>query len=134
MPTYQIVRVDPIELIRYVYNHSIPQGLGRLHYSPAELTVTECLDLIVDGVRIDLDYVKGRCCKFHASIDAEKGVDVCLSDWYDHSQEELRELHHWIVDNQLHEFEWKIAYSRLLILKYHLRIEREATTPEKDKL
>jgi hypothetical protein len=89
---------DPKVVIQEVFKKSHPQGMGFIHYTPNyELSDEEASQFILERngrIYIDMDYVQGRACKFHAEI-----VDNCVQmrfdekrNWYDHSNEAFEEL------------------------------------------
>ena len=91
-----ITKVDLIEFVKAVYHYSNPQGLGILHYVEGdELTTKEAKSFIhepdeISGGIVDMDYVKGRACKFNTHYTDNK---TCISDsWYDHTNEQYDEL------------------------------------------
>lgn len=81
------------ELVKAAYNPSRAQGLGAFHYMPGGLSDEE-VDRIIDGGResipISIDYVKGRSCKF--TVFGHEGRRYIRHYWYDHSDDQLRDL------------------------------------------
>jgi hypothetical protein len=61
-----ITDVNLVELVKKVYELSVPQGMGFLHFTPEPLTDEEAATLIDPKYGIRMDYVKGRGCKFFA--------------------------------------------------------------------
>lgn len=80
--------VEPAVVVMHVYNLSSPQGMGFLHYEPEDMTIEqakEIVEKIGDRGYINLDYVKGRACKFFFKIIDGKVV-FDMDSWYDHSK------------------------------------------------
>ncbi len=51
-------------LLKALYNHSYPRGMGILHYDPKPATLEECQKYINDaGGRVYVDYLGGRVIK-----------------------------------------------------------------------
>lgn len=76
------------EILRSIYNNSIPVGLGFLHYDPSDMTIKEATDLINSGETC-FDYIKGRCLKVkfkgdyldeyaHDKIYGEGSAKACI--------------------------------------------------------
>ena len=84
------IEIDPIKVVKEVYNLSVPQGMGFLHYQEGGLSDEGAKRCIISN-RISMVYVKGRACKFHANIE---GNTVTFADdfWYDHSTAALEML------------------------------------------
>lgn len=55
--------VDAAELLAALYNASVPQGMGALHFTPEPMTVDEAQREIDERGRFDFDYLKGRVLK-----------------------------------------------------------------------
>ena len=53
-----IAGLDKAELLRRLYNHAKPMGMGMLHADSAEMTREEAAGLLLHGSYFD--YVKGR--------------------------------------------------------------------------
>lgn len=92
---YDITGVDLVELVREVYNLSSPQGLGFIHFTPDPLSKDEAAEYVTEGlglpsVRVSLDYVKGRSCKF--VVWEKNGKLFCRDDWFDHRPSQLLTL------------------------------------------
>ncbi len=94
-----ITGVNLIEFVKRVYELSIPQGLGFLHYKNRGLTDAEAKQLIITeipehfhpvNIVIDMDYVDGRACKM--IVFKENDKLYIRNSWYDHMDEQLREL------------------------------------------
>lgn len=90
-----ITGIDLVEFTKKVYELSVPQGMGMLHFTPDPLTDEEAKSLVAlskDDKRIALsmDYVKGRACKMHVRKDNDK---LTISDaWYDHTDQAYQQL------------------------------------------
>lgn len=89
----EVTGVNLVDLVKHVYDLSKPQGMGFLHYKPEPLTDDEAKSLIdtQDRTPISLDYVRGRACKFNV-FKSEDGTLWINTNWYDHSDEQLKEL------------------------------------------
>ena len=107
----EITGVDLVVLVKEVYNMSVPQGLGFLHFTQDTLTDEEASTLIneeiSDGRIVDMDYVKGRSCKF--IVKKENGKLTIPDTWYDHTDNQLNLLlvtvlpdKNWNIDNKEH--------------------------------
>ena len=53
--------LDKAEVLAALYNSSRPQGLGRIHYTPGDMTRSEAAALLEKST--DFDYLKGRVMK-----------------------------------------------------------------------
>jgi hypothetical protein len=88
-----ITNVDLIKFVKRVYELSLPQGLGFLHYKTGGLTDEEAKSFIIpspNSIAINMDYVKGRACKM---VVWREGTTLYIrNSWYDHMDEQLREL------------------------------------------
>jgi hypothetical protein len=84
--------VNMVELIKKAYDLSSPQGLGILHFQNGTLTDEEAKSCISKEGMINMDYVKGRACKFGVFRSLETNRLVIHSPWYDHTDEQLIEL------------------------------------------
>lgn len=94
-----VTGVDLVKLIQKVYELSKPLGLGHFHYTPEPLTEKEAKAFIYknakDGFVVDLDYVKGRACKFHVRKIPQsmfKSRLFIAYPWYDHTDMQFKEL------------------------------------------
>lgn len=85
-----ITGVDLKALVKKVYELSSPQGMGFLHFEVEPLSDEEALSLIDDKRGIEMDYIKGRACKFSAKY--RDGKLVISDSWYDHSGAQFQEL------------------------------------------
>lgn len=88
-----ITGVNLIQFIKKVYDLSLPQGLGFLHYRSDSLSDEEAKEnLIPDNNRIivDMDYVRGRACKM--VVFKEKEKLLINYPWYDHTDQALQQL------------------------------------------
>ena len=88
---YDVTNVDLNLLVRTAYNLSVPQGLGFLHSTPANMT-KEAADEVLekfeesDGLAVAMDYVKGRAVKL--SVYSEDGKRwIYKHPWFDHTDE-----------------------------------------------
>jgi hypothetical protein len=84
------------DLIRAVYDLSVPVGLGFLHAKPGSLTDAEVADIIELSkdhpyYAARMDYVNGRQCKMKVRR-AQGGELEIPSHWPDHTSEHLSEL------------------------------------------
>jgi hypothetical protein len=82
--------IDPIALIRAVYRHSVPRGMGLLHATEGELPEEEARQCLHDNGTISMDYVRGRGCKFFSRL--KDGKRLMPIPWYDHTTEELNAM------------------------------------------
>jgi hypothetical protein len=105
----EVTEVDQRELAKAAYAMSRPQGMGFLHFTEGELDQAT-LNAIIEqadkfrGGCIDLDYVRGRSCKFHVRLhDGKRYVSI---NWYDHSVEEMSQL---LRDCKVPDVEARIA-------------------------
>ena len=89
-----ITSINLIDFIKAVYGMSVPVGLGHLHFTDDPLTTEEAKRYIQEPnyskVIVDMDYVKGRCCKM--TIWEEDGKRYTSKAWYDHTDTQLRDL------------------------------------------
>lgn len=67
--------VDKAEVLAKLYNRSKPQGLGFLHYTPADMTVEQARELLSKSTYFD--YLQGRVMK------VAMGKDVLDTGLYD---------------------------------------------------
>ena len=87
--------VDPIKFIKKVYDLSISQGLGFLHFEEGGLTNLEAqkiLDIWEKDKQfyLSMDYIKGRACKM---IVFREGNKLFIRvPWYDHTDRQLKIL------------------------------------------
>ena len=89
-----VTGVDLRKLIREVYNLSVPQGLGHLHYTPEGLSDDEVNQILSNTgythLAVAMDYVKGRACKMNVYKEDDR---LYIPDkWFDHTDEQLVEL------------------------------------------
>lgn len=92
--TIEITGINLHEFAKKVYELSMPQGLGFLHFQEGGLDddFVKKLFPIVENNRIalDLDYVKGRACKMIVFKENDK---LYIRDsWYDHTNTQLQLL------------------------------------------
>jgi hypothetical protein len=90
-----ITGVNLIDLVKAVYELSRPQGLGFLHFEEGGLTDEEAEQLVSRSdrnghMRLGLDYVKGRACKFHAFSAGDRLL--MNARWYDHTADDTTAL------------------------------------------
>ncbi len=91
----EITRIDLVKFVQKVYDLSMPQGLGYLHFQDGQLESEEAeriIDAWKDNKRmaVDMDYIKGRSCKMHVHKEGKKLW--IQSSWYDHTESQLKEL------------------------------------------
>jgi len=107
-------KIDPVLVVQKVYELSVPQGLGSLHFEPGPLNEEDAISCIslyprkqltaqddrmnIEKGMIAIDYLKGRACKFSAKI-LEGKVYVPMSSWYDHSEQDLKNLKEFLENN-----------------------------------
>ena len=90
-----ITGVNLIWFIKKVYDLSVPQGLGFLHFEENPLMGEEAKDILDTWKNdkkfaLDMDYVKGRACKMTVFKEGEKlYINV---PWYDHTDKQLKNL------------------------------------------
>jgi len=89
-----ITSVNLIDFIKAVYGMSVPVGLGHLHFTDDPLTDEEAAKYIqkpdYSDAIINMDYVKGRCCKM---VVWEEDDRLYISkSWYDHTDNQLKDL------------------------------------------
>lgn len=88
-----VTGIDLVKAVQEAYALSSPQGLGFLHYQEGGLTEDEARSFVREEdsrTPVYLDYVNGRSCKF--SVLRRDGKLLIRSNWYEHSQEQLKEL------------------------------------------
>ena len=91
----EITGIDLKEFVKKVYELSIPQGLGFLHYTSEPLSDKEAQHIVDEGkdcsyCAIRMDYVNGRACKMSVN---RKGEKLFIGDsWYDHTNEQFKQL------------------------------------------
>ena len=85
---------DLVKLVKEVYDLSLPQGLGFLHFKPKPMSDDEAKEIVRRGEEsnfgISMDYVNGRSCKFY--VTNRDGKMFIARRWYDHSESSVREL------------------------------------------
>ena len=89
----EITGANLTKAVKHAYNLSSPQGLGYLHFEEGELTDEEAESLVNKdnlGFPINMDYVKGRACKFR--VFGDEGRLFIEPSWYDHTKDDLTEL------------------------------------------
>lgn len=80
-----ITGVDLVAFVRAVYERSVPQGMGILHYQPGPLPEDVAAELVhKEGpIAVSLDYVQGRACKMVVWREGERLL--VAPRWFDHS-------------------------------------------------
>ncbi len=79
-----VTGIDLVEFAKKVYELSVPQGMGFLHFTPHPLTDEDARQCIDDGrSALNMDYVHGRACKMH--VTRENGKLTISDTWYDHT-------------------------------------------------
>jgi hypothetical protein len=81
-----------VKFVQTVYIMSQPVGMGYMHYVDEPLSELDAIGLINMHAKrpIQMDYVKGRCCKMTVHKD-EDGLFI-RDYWGDHSIEQLEHL------------------------------------------
>lgn len=69
-----ITGLDPADVLRTLYNHSKPQGMGFLDFDPANMRIEEARTLLAENDRFD--YLNGRVLK----IKIENPINPRLYD------------------------------------------------------
>ena len=92
MTKIDVTNVDLVKMIKKVYDLSRPQGLGFIHFTPVPLSDEEASSYVQKDGTVDMDYVKGRACKFNVFKDRDNGSLYIHSPWYDHTDAQLKEL------------------------------------------
>ena len=87
-----ITGIDLVEFAKKVYELSVPQGMGILHYTPEPLSdkVAKQLVRAEGSSALSMDYVSGRACKMH--VRRENGKLTISDTWYDHTDRIYTEL------------------------------------------
>jgi len=90
-----VTAIDQIKFIKEVYNLSLPQGLGFLHFKEDKLTDEEAKELLDvwkndKQFALDMDYVRGRACKMTVFRDGDKLY--IRTPWFDHTNSQLAKL------------------------------------------
>jgi len=87
-----ITGIDLVEFAKKVYELSVPQGMGILHFTPEPITDEEAKMYIQEEGRsaLNMDYVKGRACKMH--VTRENGKLTISDTWYDHTDRIYQQL------------------------------------------
>lgn len=86
----EITGCDLIALVKKAYALSRPQGLGFMHFREGELSDEEAKSIVNNPRGISLDYVHGRAVKFWIKYEGDRMF--VPKSWYDHTDEQLREL------------------------------------------
>ena len=89
-----ITGIDPVKFVQKVYELSIPQGMGFLHYTTSLLSEEESFDIVQhtqsSNIVLSMDYIRGRACKMN--VFNEKGKWMIHDSWYDHTDSQLKKL------------------------------------------
>ena len=90
--TIEITGIDLREFAKKVYELSVPQGMGFMHFTDEPLSNEEANNLIIEDYTyaLDMDYVKGRACKMMVCKKEDKLL--IGNSWYDHTDSQLQEL------------------------------------------
>ncbi len=97
----EITGVDLKEFAKKVYELSLPQGLGYLHYEKGGLSDKQAEQIVTgitsgifarnnNRIALDMDYVSGRACKM--VVFKEEGKLYIRKNWYDHTDTQLKLL------------------------------------------
>lgn len=91
----EITGVDLVKFIKKVYDLSVPQGMGYLHFKEGPLSDDEAQALIDrkeygGHIKVSLDYVRGRACKMTVFKDGDRLW--IPSRWFDHQDFHLNDL------------------------------------------
>ncbi len=100
METENMINVTDVpleELAKAAYSLSVPVGMGMLHFVEGELSDQDAKELVDSyalntRIALSMDYVKGRCCKFHVRRNKEDSTLWIDDKWYDHSDGQLQKL------------------------------------------
>ena len=92
------IKVEPWQVVKAVYDMSVPVGLGFLHYVNGDIS-EETAKMVTEGAKYGvpgaqsyhLDYVAGRQCKFGFK-HTEEGCTFDDEAWYDHTKYQLEDL------------------------------------------
>lgn len=84
-----VTGIDLVAFAKEVYRLSLPKGLGRFHFQPGDLSDEDANACVHDG-SLDMDYVRGRCCKMHVS--RQNGQLLAPDSWYDHTDTDYAAL------------------------------------------
>ena len=88
--------VDLVKFAQKAYDLSVPQGLGLLHFEDGGLSEAEAKEITKHtrgDVVLDMDYVKGRACKMTVFSENDEKKGLFMHDaWYDHTNDQLKEL------------------------------------------
>ena len=90
----EVTGVNLVDLVKGVYALSAPVGLGFIHFQEGELS-TEDAEILINPdedarIRVSLDYVHGRSCKF--TVFNEDGKLYIRDTWFDHNESQLNSL------------------------------------------
>ena len=107
----EITGIDLKKFAKKVYELSMPQGLGFLHYQSGDLSDEQAKNIVsggnnlfnrpTDRIALDMDYVSGRACKM--IVFKEEGKLYIRKNWYDHTDTQLKMLleHFNITTNEV---------------------------------
>ncbi len=92
----EITGTDLITFVQKVYELSVPQGMGILHFTPQPLSTEDAVNLVDmwekdNRFAVCMDYVSGRSCKMNVFRDEDNKLWI-RDDWYDHTNSQLKEL------------------------------------------
>ena len=85
-----VTGIDKVELVKKAYELSRPQGLGMMHFTSEPLSDEEAKSFIEKDGTINMDYVKGRACKFNLFV--KDGVESLRDEWFDHTDGDYDKL------------------------------------------
>ena len=89
MSYLEITGVDLRKFVRAVYDMSEPMGMGFLHFKEGSLPdedVDHILSLVHGDALVNMDYVRGRCCKMAVYKVGDRLF--MRAKWYDHEGRE----------------------------------------------
>jgi hypothetical protein len=90
-----ITGIDLKSFVKKVYELSVPQGIGFLHFTPNPLSDKEAEEIIElykndKRIALSMDYVNGRACKMTVY---KQGNELAINDnWYDHTDSSFQNL------------------------------------------
>lgn len=92
----EVTNVDMVEFVQKVYELSVPQGLGALHFQMGGLDEEIAKEIVEQSKDsfgkcvLSMDYVGGRACKMN--VFKEDGKLFIRAPWYDHTEGQLKSL------------------------------------------
>jgi len=89
----EITGIDLVKFAQKVYDLSVPQGLGFLHFTNDPLSEAEAKDIVKSGDKkhpLSMDYIKGRACKMNVYV--KDGKWFIHDSWYDHTNTQYKQL------------------------------------------